>query len=191
MPADLPICPAPGPVCAPRTKAPAGAADCHFHIFGRQERYPLSPQTRYVPAEASVEVYLALAHTLGIGRMVVVQPSPYGTDNRCTLDVIRTFGLERARGVAVAGLDVSTAQLKEMHDGGIRGIRINAVTGGVPLSELEGLAQRIAPLGWHLQLFVTPSSLIRLEPALRQLTLPVVIDHMGHVPASQGTGSAR
>jgi len=33
-------------------------------------------------------------------RVVVVQPSVYGTDNACTLDAIRQLG-SRARGVAV------------------------------------------------------------------------------------------
>ena len=77
-----------------------------------------------------------------------------------------------------------------MHAGGIRGIRINAVTGGVPLSELDGLVFRIAPMGWHLQLFISPELLPKLEQTLRRLPLPVVIDHMGQVPASKGIESA-
>lgn len=191
MPADpIPISLCPGPASAPRTKVPSGATDCHFHIFGTQDRYPRSAQTRYVFAEACVEAYLTMARTLGIERMVVVQPSPYGTDNRCTLDALRAFSLERARGVAVTGPEVSNARLQEMQASGIRGIRINAVTGGVPLSELDGLVSRIAPMGWHLQLFISHELLPRLEQTLRRLPLPVVIDHMGQVPASKGIKSA-
>ena len=75
-------------IATPKLKAPAGSTDCHFHIFGPHARYGLSPGRSYTPPEALVEQYLALAAPPGLERMVVVQPSIYGTDNACTLDAV-------------------------------------------------------------------------------------------------------
>ncbi len=88
-------------VSPPAETPPKLACDCHFHIFGPYDRYPLSPGRSYSPPEASVPQYLALARTVGIERVVVVQPSIYGTDNACTLDAVAAFGRERAVAVAV------------------------------------------------------------------------------------------
>ncbi len=174
-------------IAPPKLKAPAGSTDCHFHIFGPHARYPLSPGRSYTPPEALIAQYLALAGTLGIERMVVVQPSVYGTDNRCTLDAIAEFGKERARAVVVIDEQVTPHRLRQMHEAGARGARFNAVSGnGTPLEQLQTLARRIAPLGWHVQLYVHGEQLAELAPALPGLGVPVVIDHMGGVSAEKG-----
>lgn len=67
----------------PTTKALQGTTDTHFHIFKSTETYPLSPTRMYDPALSTVDDYRAMAQTVGIDRMVVVQASIYGTDNRC------------------------------------------------------------------------------------------------------------
>jgi predicted TIM-barrel fold metal-dependent hydrolase len=70
---------------------------------------------------------------------------------------------------------------------GARGVRFNAVSGnGTPVEQLERLAERIAPLGWHVQLYAHGSALAELEPVLRRLPMPVVVDHMGGVKAAEG-----
>src|SRR3954470_307624 len=79
---------------------PAGACDCHVHVFGDPQRYPFFEGRGYTPETASVAELRALHEALHIDRVVVVQPSVYGTDNRCTLDAVRQLGT-RARGVAV------------------------------------------------------------------------------------------
>ncbi len=174
-------------IATPRLKAPAGSTDSHFHIFGPHARYPLSPGRSYTPPEALVEQYLALAARLGIERMVVVQPSIYGTDNACTLDAVARFGKDRARAVVVIDEQASPHALRRMHEAGARGVRFNAVSGnGTPLEQLQTLARRIAPLGWHLQLYVHGEQLVELAPALPGLGLPVVIDHMGGVSTAKG-----
>jgi hypothetical protein len=42
---------------APHWKAPANSTDCHFHINGPYDRYPLSPGRSYSPPEATVPAY--------------------------------------------------------------------------------------------------------------------------------------
>lgn len=170
----------------PSWRAPALACDCHFHIFGPYDRFPLDAGRHYDPQAALIPQYLRVAEALGIERMVIVQPSVYGTDNRCTLDAAAQFGLDRARVVAVVDPAIDDAALRKLHEGGTRGVRFNPVSGnGTPLEGLEALARRIAPLGWHLQVYTTGEQLPDLAPRLAALPVDVVIDHMGGVRAAE------
>jgi predicted TIM-barrel fold metal-dependent hydrolase len=56
----------------------SGMTDCHLHIFGPTARYPYTANRAYTPPEASLTSYDALAASLGLERMVIVQPSVYG-----------------------------------------------------------------------------------------------------------------
>lgn len=173
---------------SPEVKSPPRACDCHFHIFGPFARFPLDPGRSYDPPKAGVEAYQHVADRLGIERMVVVQPSPYGTDNRATLEAVRRFGPERARAVAVIDDSANAATLRTLHEGGVRGVRFNLVSGnGTPEAQLEALARRIAPLGWHVQVYAEGEKLTELAPLLARLPVEVVIDHIGGVRAALGT----
>jgi predicted TIM-barrel fold metal-dependent hydrolase len=172
---------------APRQKAPALSCDCHFHIFGPFDTYPMSPGRAYTSPAALVPDYLAMAETVGLQRMVVVQASIYGTDNAVTLDAIRQFGLHRARGVAVIDDSFDDAALRTMHDQGIRGVRFNMVSGnGTPEDQLEALARRVAPLGWHIQIYADGPKMLEIGGLLARLPVEVVIDHCGGVQAGLG-----
>jgi len=174
-------------VSTPARLAPPGACDCHFHIFGPHDRYPMSPGRAYTPPEATMADYDTIRTTLGLQRFVVVQPSIYGIDNRCTLDAVAAFGPARARAVAVIDDSFDAAALASLHAAGVRGVRFNAVSGnGTPLEQLATLAGRIAPLGWHLQLYLHGGALPDLAPVLAALPVPVVIDHMGQVASVKG-----
>src|ERR1700722_20104914 len=95
-----PLSPAPLTATKPRRKAPAGSIDCHFHIFGPADKYPIDPTSLYTPSpEANIKTYQAMADTLGIQRMVIVNPTPYGTDTRVTIESIGVFGKDRAKAV--------------------------------------------------------------------------------------------
>jgi predicted TIM-barrel fold metal-dependent hydrolase len=172
---------------APKQKAPPLSCDCHFHIFGPYDRYPMSAGRTYTPPEALVPAYLDLAATLGLQRMVVVQASVYGTDNAVTLDAVRRFGPHRARGVAVIDDSFDEAALRRMHEQGVRGVRFNMVSGnGTPEDQLEALARRVAPLGWHIQIYAEGDKLQAIGPLLARLPVEVVIDHCGGVMAGLG-----
>ncbi len=172
---------------APSWKAPPLSCDCHFHIFGPYDRFPLDAGRHYDPPAALIPAYLRVADALGIQRMVIVQPSVYGNDNRATLDAARQFGLDRARVVAVVDPSISDAELQALHDGGTRALRFNLVSGnGSPVEALETMARRIAPLGWHMQLYVSGAVLEQIAPQLATLPVEVVIDHMGGVKTADG-----
>ena len=170
------------------TIAPTLSCDCHFHIFGPFAKFPLDAGRHYTPPQASVADYLAMADALGLQRMVVVQASPYGTDNRATLDAVRQFGRERARAVVVVDDSFDRAALKALSDAGVCGVRFNLVSGnGTPEDRLAALARRIAPLGWHMQIYADGAKLVDLAPLVAGLPVPVVIDHCGGVKAALGT----
>jgi predicted TIM-barrel fold metal-dependent hydrolase len=171
----------------PKIAFPAGACDCHAHIFGPQDRYPLLPQTHFVPHENPLPDYVRMLRTLGCSRGVLVQPSVYGTDNTLILEALksRTFDL---RAVAVVAEDISDRELEAMHEVGFRGIRINtaSATPGLKLAQAPKLAVRIKPLGWHLQFFVNLRDMPQMEAELARLQIDIVIDHFARIATADG-----
>ncbi|MGF6408395.1 amidohydrolase family protein [Paraburkholderia sp. MM5482-R1] len=171
----------------PAFRVPEDTIDCHMHIY--DDRFPIAPGTTLRPPNATVAQYRLLQTRLVVKRNVVVTPSTYGTDNRCTLEAIRKFG-GNARGVAVIDSSVSDAELQNLHEGGIRAIRFNlSYPGATTLDMLAPLAARIANLGWHIELVVQGARLPELERHLSALPCPLVIDHIAHVPQPGGLSS--
>ena len=170
----------------PRRVAPPGSCDCHMHIY--EERFPLAPTATFKPPDAPVSAYRTVQRDLGLTRAVVVQPSGYGFDNRCTLEALAEFGSE-ARGVAVVPPDVADAELERLTRAGIRGVRFHMLAGGVlPWEALEGLAARVLPFGWHVQFQLDGRDLPLHEARLRDLPNTVVIDHVGKFLGPVTTG---
>ncbi len=169
---------------APRLKAPASATDCHHHIYNG--KYPVDPKATLRPADALVDDYRALQRRIGTTRNVVVQPSTYGTDNRCHLDALAAFG-STARMVAVVNDGVSTEELKRMHALGVRGIRFNLAQAGATTPEMiEPLSKRINDLGWHIQVNAPAGKLMDIMPILERVPSSIVFDHLAHIPQPDG-----
>ncbi|HZM33041.1 MAG TPA: amidohydrolase family protein [Burkholderiales bacterium] len=172
---------------------PAGAWDCHCHVFGPAARFPYAEPRSYTPEDAPLEAYLALLDHLGFEHGVLVQPSAYGRDNRAMLDALAREP-RRLRGVAVGGAEFTPAALRAWHAAGVRGLRANEFRrdgkpyyqNGVRLSEIEPLLPAMAELGWHLQLWIDARDLPDLLPALARLPVPVVVDHMGRMEHHHG-----
>jgi predicted TIM-barrel fold metal-dependent hydrolase len=121
---------------------------------------------------------------LGFERMVVVQASCYGEDNRRTVDAVVELGLHRARGVVMVGADVAERDLQAMHDRGVRATRfITTAKGGPGLDQLRDVAARVAPFGWHIEMYVPTAVWPEILPIVEQLPVPVVFDHMGGMMA--------
>lgn len=173
---------------------PADACDCHTHIFGDPQRFPFVAGRTYTPESASVGEMRSLHRALRTARVVIVQPSVYGTDNSCTLDAIRQLG-PTARGVAVIDDSTTDAALDEMHQGGIRGIRINLATAGQTDPELgrrrfTAAVARIRNRKWHIQMYTQLSVIAALQKEIATSPVPVVFDHFGGAQASGGTSQA-
>ena len=169
---------------------PAGACDCHTHVFGEPARFPFAPSRTYTPGPATVAETREVHRALHTDRLVVVQPSVYGTDNACTLDALRQLG-SRARGVAVIGDDTPDAELDRMERAGIRGIRINLETAGqtdpaLALQRFTAAARRVSGRAWHIQMFTRPSVIAAIRDAVAASPVPVVFDHFGGAQAAGG-----
>src|SRR5258708_14628334 len=170
----------------PKHKAPPGACDCHAHVFGPFDAFPLQAKRGYTPALASKSDYRRMLDRIGITRGVLVQPSVYGPDNRAMEDALASDPV-RLRGVAVLPPDVSEAELDRLHGLGVRGVRLSdSMVGAVSPKHLEPLAQRLAPRGWHIQLMVDVTADPGLVERVSHLTLPVVFDHMGSMRPAKG-----
>jgi 2-pyrone-4,6-dicarboxylate lactonase len=189
-PPSAPLCaPFDPEVTPPGFAVPAGACDCHAHICGPATRYPYAEERIYTPPDALAADYFHMLGVLGLDRGVLVQPSVYGTDNRALLDVLRTHP-QRLRGVAVVDPEVDSATLGDMHVCGIRGVRCNIVDlkegkGQLPMDTLRRLAERVRPLGWHIELLMHVDEFPDLDTSLGSLGVPVVFGHLGYAPAAQ------
>jgi predicted TIM-barrel fold metal-dependent hydrolase len=169
---------------SPKLKAPANATDCHHHIY--DAKYPVDPRATLRPGDALVSDYRALQKRIGTTRNVLIQPSTYGTDNRCHLDALAAFG-PSARMVAVVDDKVSTAELQRMHGLGVRGIRFNLATGGATTADMiEPLAKRVNDLGWHIQINANPDKIMEIMPILERVPSSIVFDHLAHIPQPDG-----
>ncbi|MEO7761171.1 MAG: amidohydrolase family protein [Casimicrobiaceae bacterium] len=156
---------------------PVGACDCHMHIY--DDRFPLVPQAVFKPPNAPVSDYLAMRNSLGLSRVVVVQPNGYGFDNRCTLQATVKLG-SSARAIVVIHPDTADEELERLTRAGVRGVRHFLLPGGtLGWDTLEKMATRIANFGWHIQLQLDGRQLPEYEAALARLPARLVIDHNG------------
>ena len=115
----------------------------------------------------------------------------YGTDNSCTVDALRRLG-SRARAVDLIDEHTSGAALDALDRAGVRGIRLNFESFGVPdpdvarerfrraLNQLDGR-------NWHIQMYTRLTTVDALHDEVMASPLPVVVDHFGQAQALLGT----
>jgi predicted TIM-barrel fold metal-dependent hydrolase len=173
-----------------RFDVPTGACDCHTHVFGAARRFPFTGERVYTPEPASIEEMRMLHRALRMDRVVVVQPSVYGTDNACTLDAVRQLGA-RARAVVVVDDKAAGALLDQMHRAGARGIRINLATAGqtdpaAARRQLQAAARQLEGRGWHIQMYTGMAVIDAIRDQVAASPAPVVFDHFGGAQAALG-----
>ena len=187
LPPVLQPLPPDGRLRAPRRALPPGTVDCHAHIFDQFERYPLAGARKYQPPLCTREAWFALHAALGVERGVQVHGSPYGFDNSITEDFLRAHP-QRLRGVAALPRDVDAALLKRLDGAGFRAARLmDQFATGATTADLDVLAAKVAPFGWHLEINIAKSSdWVALESKLIHCPVPLVIDHLGRTRGSEG-----
>jgi predicted TIM-barrel fold metal-dependent hydrolase len=157
-----------------------------MHIVGPFAAYPLRETRSLNPGEATLDAYRKVRAAMGMQRSVIVQPSVYAKDNACTLDAVDALR-GTARAVVVVDPAIEESALAAMHARGARGVRVQKiVAGGASLDDIEELAARIRPFGWHLQFFMDAADIAELAPRLRRLPVDVVFDHMAHADRAVG-----
>ena len=178
----------------PQWELPPGAWDCHAHVFGPYERFPLASERSYTPPPAPFEAYIAMLDRMGLDHGVLVHPSAYGLDHLALLDALDRAGT-RLRGTAVATAEVTDTELAAMHRKGVRALRFveTSIAGGqrfsgaVGLDEFPALAPRMKELGWHAQIWTTCDTIVAAAPMLLAHGLPLVLDHMARFDTARGT----
>jgi predicted TIM-barrel fold metal-dependent hydrolase len=169
---------------------PRGTVDCHAHIFDRFERYPLAPGRKYSPPLCTREAWMALHAALGVERGVQVHGSPYGFDNSITEDFLKEH---RGRFVGVAAInpEIPEEKLKQLDAAGFRAARLmDQFATGATTKDLEAIAARVAPYGWHIEINIAKSAdWVELEPRLKRCPVPLVFDHLGRVRGGEGVNA--
>ena len=167
----------------PGTRLPEGACDAHVHVYDSST--PAVPGARLHPPHASVDDYRHVQARMGTTRTVLVTPSTYGSNNAPMLAALATLG-PSAKGVAVIRGDESDAHFRQLDALGVCGVRINLSLGATnDAQSMAHIADRIAPLGWHLQLLMPTDQLLTLAPLLRSLPVDLVFDHFARIAPAQ------
>lgn len=170
----------------PKLKAPPGACDTHMHIYNA--KYPKAPTAKILAPDAHVEDYLKMRARIGFSRTVIVQPSAYGKDNRCTLEGLAALGKD-ARAVVVVDQTTSDEEFEHLSELGACGIRFFMLSGApLPWDILETMSERGAEHGWHIQLQLDGRQLADYEALLMRLKGPLVLDHTGKFLEPVGLG---
>ena len=172
----------------PLFKAPSKTCDTHSHIYGALEQYPRTVDNKRM---ATVAAYKAMLKRLGIERCVIVHSSMYGTDNSITLDAIELLGQKFARGTAVVSPEIEHAEIRRLHVKGIRGVRVSSSNNDITLDQVKGIAKKIAPFGWVLQLQdKNPNFILDYGKMLSGLPCPIIFDHFGRTDPREGDAGA-
>lgn len=167
---------------------PPGATDSHCHVFGPHDVFPYHPSSTYHPPDGPIEKLAELHSILGVERAVIVQASCHGPDNSAMINAIAR-NRDIYRGVCIADKDFIDEDFADLDSAGVCGVRFNFVAhlGGTPdLDGMKNVLQRVAPLGWHLVIHVNAEDIIKFEDFYQQFDMPIVVDHMGRVPADAG-----
>jgi predicted TIM-barrel fold metal-dependent hydrolase len=171
-------------------EVPERACDCHVHVFGDPIQFPFAASRTYTPESASVTELLEIHRALHISRVVMVQPSVYGTDNSCTLDAMKQYG-PGARGIAVLPSVIRPTTLDSMERAGIRGVRINLGTAGdtnvdEARHRLESAIRQIRGRKWHVQVYAALPVIAGLSDIVLASAVPMVFDHFAGAQGAAG-----
>ena len=162
---------------------PRAGWDTHVHVF--DQAAPIA-KGHYAPLHKPLAAIEALALKNGFDRLVLVQPSVYGSNNTVLLQALEQAA-GRHRGVVVLDSTITDAELTRMQALGVRGVRFNLVS---PLSNatatdirrtFDALAPRLRALGWHVQWYAAPEDLpmiAALHDGPTGWGVPAVLDHL-------------
>jgi 2-pyrone-4,6-dicarboxylate lactonase len=171
----------------PEFRLPNNAVDAHCHVFGPGDAFPYAPQRKYTPVDSPKEKLFELRDFLGFERNVIVQATCHGHDNRALCDaILHSDG--KAKGVASIAPGISDADLAALAKSGVLGARFNFVKRLVdarPEREYVALANRIAPLGWHIVIYFESADLPARFDFFSELPATLVVDHMGRPDVSK------
>ncbi len=169
--------------------------DTHVHVIGPLATNAMVADRHYTPGPASCLDLKAHLARQNLGRVVIIQPSVYGTDNSCLLAALSELG-PMACGIAVLDRNISSLELRQLDAQGIRGIRLNFESSANQSIEqlqeaLSFWAARIHGLGWHIQVYAPFAVTAACDTCIANVSVPVVLDHFALWPAPSQTPQAQ
>lgn len=170
---------------------PPGACDCHVHVVSSHtQQYPMVSPRAYTPPPAEVSSLQQHLKSLKLSRVVVVQPSFYGIDNRCTLEAVQAIG-KNARAVVVINKSTTDKEIERMVAQGARGVRMNIETSGSTFDighlqqEIADLANRVKPFNLHIQIYASAKLIASVSESIMKSPVPIVLDHFAGIQAKE------
>ena len=164
--------------------------DCHAHVFGPYDTYPLAAGRSYTPAEADLESYFNLLESLDIQNAVLVHPSAYGENHALLFDCLEKQ--KSLRGVMVIQSS-NDLKLETLHTKGVRAARFSARSGSntnffgsANFEDYKILRGQLRSSGLHAELWTDCKMLPNIESELINSPVDTVIDHMGGFDVSLG-----
>ena len=143
--------------------------------------YPYAADRAYTPAKVTAKDLRRFLDRHGLDRVVIVQPSVYGTDNRAMLDAIAELD-GRAKGIAVVDLaKVKDRELADLKAGGVAGLRLNVATRGEGdlARAVRRAERRLKGSRMLIQIYAPLAQIVAARRALAKVEVPVVLDHFG------------
>jgi predicted TIM-barrel fold metal-dependent hydrolase len=188
--AALPLLSGPGSASA-QQKKPGGAIDAHVHVWTPDvKRYPLaagfSVEDMQPPSFTPKEL-LGHARPVGVERIVLIQMSFYGFDNRYMLDMMRAFpGVFSGVAVIDEHAADATGTMRALKKQGVGGFRLYPFERPVePFLSSPGMAamwKAGADEQLAMCMLINPDALELLDKMCQKYPdTPVVIDHFGRV----------
>ncbi|HEY6135001.1 MAG TPA: amidohydrolase family protein [Rubrivivax sp.] len=165
--------------------------DTHCHVLD-PARFPYAPDTAYRPGGQEIGTLVQLRQVMdayGVRHALLVGPnSGYGLDNRCLLDAIEG-SQGRFKGIAVAPLDATRAELERLKSAGVIGLAFNTtLLGTAHYAGAAPLLKMLADLDMFIQVQAEHEQLIPLLPLLERSGARILVDHCGRPTPGAGTG---
>ncbi|KAL2202216.1 hypothetical protein CC79DRAFT_1373841 [Sarocladium strictum] len=175
---------------------PNGGWDVHHHIF-EPSRFPYAQDRHLTPPAASIQQYLNFKKDIGITHSALTHGLTYGDDCTSLQAFIPDIGKQCTAGIGVIDPSRTTiAELQEMKDAGICGIRVNLYKyqamhdvelQKVALRQHVAMLKRYCP-GWSMAFtHIHPEFWGELTPIVEEIArngIPIVTDHFALLKAA-------
>lgn len=173
---------------------PKGSIDAHVHVWTPDiKKYPLDSKFNIEsmqPKSFTPEELLALCRPAGVDRVVLIQMSFYGFDNRYMVDTIAKYpGTFSGVGIVDHHSSDLEAMMKELGKKGVRAYRIHAhgndAADWVNDEGMGRLWQIAKKNSWAVCPLVNPTDLPAVEKLCQKYSgTRVVIDHFARIGIS-------
>jgi predicted TIM-barrel fold metal-dependent hydrolase len=168
-----------------------GWIDAHVHVWTPDtQRYPLAPgftTDAMVPASFTPTELFAHCRPSNVSRVVLIQMSFYGFDNRYMLDMIAQYpGVFAGIGIVDPDADDLPARMRALAAAGVRGFRIHArgdaASGWVNDPGMARLWRTAREEGLAVCPLINPTDLAAIDALCTQYPeTTVVIDHFARI----------